>query len=343
MRKMLVIITTMLIVLLAGCKSKENDVVSGTLPVSPIESFGIDRSIPPSTQSNIETEEPLTTEELVIETQPLEIESSTYIYSTETEDVVSSSEDTVSSSEDVLEETTFNIEYTFEELQKYMYVSSPVNVRTSPDIFGEILFAFEEINHACWVTGRCIETGWYRIDIEGQAFYVCDDYLCDEKIVETKQDYVVEHTQSQQYIAPASGYVYYTVSGARPNAEYEKYLYNRLDELGLSWWYLYAVAQIFQESRWNPNSTNGRDHGICQFKGETFVARAEHHAHLYNADIWNPYDSLYVYAYYIRDILVAVNYNIYDALAYYITGNFGVPHDDYYNRVMGWYNSLQAE
>lgn len=337
MKKILVALTIILVIILStGCKAENPKETinsnSATLPTfsipideesdarEPVKNSEPSASAQSSEEPTVETStEPLTTEEPKTEMLTTEVEPTTEIEET------------------LPPEPT----YTFQDFDGYvMYVKASVNIRSLPSIQGNIV-ATREMNEELWITGRCNETGWYRVEIEGQIFYVSDDYLSKEKVV------VVKTTQPQTQVQPtvpkAEGFVYYTVAGQRPNYDYELYLYNCLADRGIAWWYPYAVAQIWQESCWNPNSTNGRDHGICQFKGESFQARAIHHAGLYNADIWNPYDSLYVYSFYIRDILVAVNWDVNSALAYYITGTFGMKHDDYVSRVWGWYNALRTE
>ena len=46
------------------------------------------------------------------------------------------------------------------------------------------------------------------------------------------------------------------------------YLYDALDGQGIAWWCPYAIAQIFQESRWNPKAENknGLDKGLLQYR-----------------------------------------------------------------------------
>ena len=349
MRKFIFAVTSVtlafvLIILLVGCKNVQpagspSEPLTSTLdePTLPVTfDFGdVSRSV----DIFESTEEPTTeinTTETLTETELTETEESTKEEPVlESTDVIAQTEET--SAEETLECST-EVGFTFTELAKSMFVQNSVNIRVLPNIEGDIAFVLER-DAEVWVTGRCVETGWYRIDVGGQTFYVSDGYVADTKYVApttvTPTALVVRQTQST-----SQGFVYYSVAGVWPNRDYEEYLYNCLVDRGIEWWYPYAVAQIFQESRWNPNSTNGRDHGICQFKGESFQARAIHHAGLYNADIWNPYDSLYVYSFYIRDVLASVNWNVEDALSFYIVGNWGIRHDTYVNYVMGWYNQL---
>ena len=235
-------------------------------------------------------------------------------------------------------ETTKSAEYTFTEMATYMYVKEAVNVRTLPCVDGEKVTVFG-YNHEVWVTGRCNETGWYRINLEGQSFYMSDGYLSAEKLYSPDKSSSGKPTHK---VYNTDGFVYYTVSGRYPDRSYEEYLYGCLVDRGIAWWYPYAVAQIWTESCWTPTSYNGVDAGICQFNEASFSRRAAHHANFPDANIWNPYDSLYVYSFYIRDILRGCNNNVEAAWSYYIKGHFNDPHPTYIASCWKWYNSLDA-
>ena len=284
------------------------------------------------TTTEIESTEQVTTEdESTKETSEPE-ESSSEVPIT-VEETSSEAETSASTEEPSTESETEKSRFTFSEMGAHMYVQASVNNRTLPCTEGSIAFVLDT-NEIVYVTGKCNETGWYRIDVEGQTFYVSNKYVGPDKVV-------YRSTNSAPATTNASGFVYYSVAGQYPNKDYEQYLYNQLSSLGIGWWYPYAVAQIFQESRWNPNSTNGRDHGICQFKGIYFQGRAEHFAGMKNADIWNPYDSLKVYAYYIKAILQSHGNNVNSTLSFYICGDDAHWDQTYIDHVMSWYKQLQ--
>lgn len=261
-------------------------------------------------------------------------ESESAAASTEQTEPPTETEEETSTTEE--ETTTTESKYTFTDLQgSIMYVTGSVNVRSLPSTEGEIYFVYH-LNDEVWVTGQCNETGWYRVDIEGHDCYISPQYISSTK-------YVPPRTSTAPTQSSSPGFVYYAVAGQYPNKDYEQYLYNCLNDRGIAWWYPYAVAQIYQESRWNPNSTNGRDHGICQFKGEYFVARAKNFAGMDNADIWNPYDSLKVYSYYIKAVLAANGNNVEKTLSFYICGDSTHWDQTYINHVINWYKQLQAK
>ena len=70
--------------------------------------------------------------------------------------------------------------YTYETLDQTMYAKSQVNVRSKASQDGEKLGALKA-NEEVKVTGRCNETGWYRISYAGNTGYVSDKYLTDTK------------------------------------------------------------------------------------------------------------------------------------------------------------------
>lgn len=74
--------------------------------------------------------------------------------------------------------------YTFEEMDATKYAKSTVNVRSLPNTDGEKLGGLST-NDEVKVTGKCNETGWYRIEYSDGVAYVSDSYLVDNR-VETK-------------------------------------------------------------------------------------------------------------------------------------------------------------
>ncbi len=71
--------------------------------------------------------------------------------------------------------------YTFEDMDATKYAKSTVNVRSLPNTDGEKLGGLST-NDEVKVTGKCTETGWYRIEYADSIAYVSDEYLVDEKV-----------------------------------------------------------------------------------------------------------------------------------------------------------------
>lgn len=90
--------------------------------------------------------------------------------------------------------------YTFADMNATKYAKSTVNVRNLPDKTGNKVGSLSQ-NEMVTVTGRCNETGWYRIKFNNGDAYVADAFLVDEKIVvvqeppkETKSSEVTTNT-----------------------------------------------------------------------------------------------------------------------------------------------------
>jgi len=71
--------------------------------------------------------------------------------------------------------------YTFEDMDATKYAKSTVNVRSLPNSDGEKLGGLST-NDEVKVTGKCAETGWYRIEYADGIAYISNDYLVDEKV-----------------------------------------------------------------------------------------------------------------------------------------------------------------
>ncbi len=73
-------------------------------------------------------------------------------------------------------------QYTYTELNEIRYASSAVNVRSLPDKSGNRIGGLSQSQEVS-VTGQCNETGWYRINYNGNDGFVSDTYLSVEKPV----------------------------------------------------------------------------------------------------------------------------------------------------------------
>ena len=77
-------------------------------------------------------------------------------------------------------EETADSPYTINEMSSTMYAKSAVNVRNQPSTDGEkvgrLAYGQEVI-----VTGQCEETGWYQIELNGEAAFVSNSYIVAEK------------------------------------------------------------------------------------------------------------------------------------------------------------------
>lgn len=133
---------------------------------------------------------------------------------------------------------------------------------------------------------------------------------------------------------------HYRVNGVLPPYEWQWYLYGKLADRGLEWWYPYAVCQIYQESNWGQYSTNGQDHGLTQQKGIYWDGRASA-AGIPGADIWDPYAQMHVYVWMMAQYLAAAGGDTGRALSMYYLGYDGWA-GEYVGHVMRWMNYLEV-
>lgn len=72
---------------------------------------------------------------------------------------------------------------TYKNLDERLYTTDSLNVRDYPSEEGEIIGNLVQGKRVV-ITGRCNETGWYRIKYGDGIGYVCDQYITDECSVE---------------------------------------------------------------------------------------------------------------------------------------------------------------
>lgn len=163
----------------------------------------------------------------------------------------------------------------------------------------------------------------------------CGEYPKPEPspVIETKAD-----TQSIQ-TPKVDGFRVYTIHGVTPSEELQRHLYAKLTEREIGWYMPYAVCQIWQESRWNPKSSNGRDHGLTQQKGIYWDGRAAAYG-IPGADIWDAYAQLHVYTAMMAGYLAASGGDVGRALSMYYLGADGLA-QNYVDAVTGHLNSLK--
>lgn len=116
-------------------------------------------------ESSVTEEE--TSEESATEAEEVAVEEPTDTETTTTEEVAGESADATS-------------DYTYTDLDAVKYAKQSVNVRSLPTTDGEKLGALSA-SQEVKVTGQCNETGWYRIEFEGNVAYASNNYLVDEK------------------------------------------------------------------------------------------------------------------------------------------------------------------
>ncbi|MDD6157194.1 MAG: SH3 domain-containing protein [Lachnospiraceae bacterium] len=138
--------------------------------------------------------------------------------------------------------------YTFEDMEATKYAKSTVNVRSLPDSDGEKLGGLSQ-NDEVKVTGKCIETGWYRIEYSDGVAYVSDSYLVDNKV----------ETQSAE--APANNDGGSTAS-ASSEFPYQLYVVYYDESLDLKYYYKPLKATFFDypQAIYDESMRYNRDH-----------------------------------------------------------------------------------
>ncbi len=166
------LITTLSTLILTGCKDSAettSNVDETTETTSVIESNEVAENTSDATSETTSTSETSETESnsaSAIETSESETDSTT---ETTTEPVSTSTMETP-----VEEEV--KVEYTYTDMNQKMCALSAVNVRDLPSTDGNKVDSLS-YGERVVVTGRCNETGWYRI---GNGRYVSDKYLVSE-------------------------------------------------------------------------------------------------------------------------------------------------------------------
>lgn len=90
-------------------------------------------------------------------------------------------EDTESTGDHRVVTTQPDTAYTYTDMTATMYAKQSVNVRDLPSTDGDRVGGLST-NQEVKVTGRCNETGWYRIEYNGNIAYVSGSYLNDSKV-----------------------------------------------------------------------------------------------------------------------------------------------------------------
>lgn len=70
--------------------------------------------------------------------------------------------------------------YSYDSMDRTMYATISLSVRSHPEKSGSRIGTLSN-GASVHVTGRCQQTGWYRIDYNGRTGYVSDRYISDNK------------------------------------------------------------------------------------------------------------------------------------------------------------------
>ena len=133
----------------------------------------------------------------------------------------------------------------------------------------------------------------------------------------------------------------YSVNGQVLDCCLQVYLYDRLEEKGIEWWYEYALCQSYQESRYDiyaVNQTNFEDKGLFQYKQRYWAGIAAQYGRG-GADIFDPYAQIDVYTSQIAE-RINKGEDVYSAISDHYTGGSGYS-QKYVNEVMQWMSKME--
>lgn len=97
-------------------------------------------------------------------------------------------EETEEKKEESKIETTTSVEepekpeFTYTDINETRYADIDMNVRSLPNLSGDVVGILAQ-NDEVKVTGKCNETGWYRIEYKGAEAFASNDHLKTEKVV----------------------------------------------------------------------------------------------------------------------------------------------------------------
>ena len=111
--------------------------------------------------------------------------------------------------------------YTYSELSEQKYVSTSLNVRELPSTDGAVVGVLNA-NDKITITGKCNETGWYRINYNNTSGYISEKYVTDAPVViepkKDKQGTAARAVEAREVAAQSAGS---TIS----NANYSDVIY----------------------------------------------------------------------------------------------------------------------
>lgn len=136
--------------------------------------------------------------------------------------------------------------YTYTDMDATKYAKSAVNVRNLPNTDGSKVGSLST-NNEVKVTGQCNETGWYRIEYDGNVAYVSDSYLVDNK-VETKKATNAQSSGSTGQSSSTAQSSGSTAQSSSTECPYE--LWTMYDNGSIAWFYM-TKDHGYSETFWN--------------------------------------------------------------------------------------------
>ena len=227
-----------------------------------------------------------------------------------------------------------------------MYTTTSLNVRTTPEVADDNLVTTVPVNTELVVLDYDEEHTWDLIEYDGARYFVATAFLSTEKTKVAGVDKMLVLDSNFHYYGVWAG-EYYHFTPDQWDAKkglpigttraWQEYLYSRLKENGVEWWYEIALAQAMQESGWNPY--NNINHTIISWMGG--IATYDCGLFSFKELYWNnAYGDIFDYKANINAYLDRVlkyvkgtnpndGYAVGLAISQHYTGNYGTYHTRY--------------
>ena len=165
--------------------------------------------------------------------------------------------------------------------------------------------------------------------IETQPIIETQPETVPETIPETVPETVLETQPAPpQTEAPPQVSPLYSVNGAIMSEDLQTFLYSRLTERGISWFMPYALANAYQESRFNiyAENPNGLDKGLFQYRITYYPG----------ANIFDPYEQIVIYCDQMANRLHS-GCSVEDAISRHMMSDYGPYNASYVQLIMSWF------
>lgn len=133
------------------------------------------------------------------------------------------------------------------------------------------------------------------------------------------------------------------INGDTLNPDFQRWIYNRLCENGIEYWFETMLCQMYQESRFDYHavSADGRDHGILQYRLEYWAETCKQYGYD-GADIYDPYVQVAIY---IEQTKNRINQGLSgnEVVSRHKTSDYGVYDQVYVDQVLQWSERMEKQ
>lgn len=133
----------------------------------------------------------------------------------------------------------------------------------------------------------------------------------------------------------------YRCDGLVMDEDLQEYLYHRLCDYYIEWFFPYAIAQACQESEFDIyNVTNGLDHGLYQYRITYWKEKAQRYG-FNDPDIFNPYVQIDIYVQEMQKRINVYGLDLYETISRHFTSDYGTYNAEYVDDVMERFETLE--